>query len=555
MKYGLRAANGRAAGDPALLGRATPQPCAVSDARTNAELTEASTSGLRWVGVARVVGELVMLGSMVVLARLIPPSAFGMFAIAVIVQELATTIPSEGVGTALVQRKTVDRVHLQAGLALALLLGAALAAVTLVVASVVVEPLFGAATATLVAVSTGWFALGALTATPIAVLRRRLDFRRLSLLDVTNTLVRSTTSIVLAAVVGLDAAALVIGSLAGVAAMCVLALIFAPVPCPRWNRKAARELLTYGGPASLASVCWAGFRNGDYAIVGAKLGATSAGVYWRGFQLAVEYQRKISTIMNQVAFPILARTAGAEEMLELRRRMVRLLTVTVFPLLVGLVVLAPVVVPWIFGPAWTEAVLPTQLLAGAGAATVVIDAVGSVLHGDGPRAGAARLRRRPLRRLHRRRPVRLQLGRRPAWRSRPSRRAPRVRRRRLPDAAARAVGEHAAVPLAGRLGRHASRARRWPRRRAGRAGAAQCRRARCSSTWSASAPPAAPPTSLALRLGFHDAWSDLSALFRRVLPRPASAPWSGGCPRSPAAPSPSARLARGSRARPRAFIA
>ena len=355
----------------------------MSDARTNAELTEASTSGLRWVGVARVVGELVMLGSMVVLARLIPPSAFGMFAIAVIVQELATTIPSEGVGTALVQRDTVDRAHLQAGLALALLLGAALAAVTLVVASVVVEPLFGAATATLVAVSTGWFLLGALTATPIAVLRRRLDFRRLSLLDVTNTLVRSTTSIVLAAVVGLDASALVIGALAGVAAMCVLALIFAPVPWPRWNGKAARELLSYGGPASLASVCWAGFRNGDYAIVGAKLGATSAGVYWRGFQLAVEYQRKISTIMNQVAFPILARTSGAEEMLELRRRMVRLLTVTVFPLLVGLVVLAPVVVPWIFGPAWNEAVLPTQLLAGAGAATVVIDAVGSVFMATG----------------------------------------------------------------------------------------------------------------------------------------------------------------------------
>ena len=355
----------------------------MSDARSNAELTAASTTGLRWVGIARVVGELVMLGSMVVLARLIPPAAFGMFAIAVIVQELATTIPSEGVGTALVQRKTVDRVHLQAGLALALLLGAALAAVTLVLASVVVEPVFGTATATLVAVSTGWFLLGALTATPIAVLRRDLDFRRLSMLDVTNTLVRSTTSIVLAAVVGLDAAALVIGALAGVAAMCVLALIFAPVPLPRWNTRAVRELLTYGGPASLASVCWAGFRNGDYAIVGAKLGATSAGVYWRGFQLAVEYQRKISTIMNQVAFPVLARTAGAEEMLELRRRMVRLLTVVVFPLLVGLVVLAPVVVPWIFGPAWTGAVLPTQLLAAAGAATVVIDAVGSVFMATG----------------------------------------------------------------------------------------------------------------------------------------------------------------------------
>jgi PST family polysaccharide transporter len=369
-----------------LLGRDRLQALylhAVSDVRTNAELTEASTAGLRWVSVARVGGELLMLGSMVVLARLVPPSAFGMFAIAVIVQELATTIPSEGVGTALVQRKTIDRAHLQAGLAIGLLMGVALAGLALLLAATVVRPIFGGQTATLVAVSTSFFFLGAMTAPPTAVLRRRLDFRRLAILDVTNTIVRSTTSLVLAAVAGLDASALVIGALAGVTAMCLLSLVFVPVPFPRWRRSAVRDLIGYGGPASFACICWAGFRNGDYAIVGARLGATSAGIYWRGFQLAVEYQRKISVVMTTIAMPVLARTAGADEMFLLRRRMVRLLTMTVFPLLVGLVLLAPVIVPWIFGPAWKPAVLPTQLLAGAGAATVVIDAVGTVFMATG----------------------------------------------------------------------------------------------------------------------------------------------------------------------------
>ena len=307
----------------------------------------------------------------------------GVLAVALLVQELATTIPSEGVGTALVQRRTVTREHMQAGLAVALLMAAGLAALTLVVAAVIVYPIFGTQTAILVAASTPWFLFGALTAPSVAVLRRRLDFRRLSLLDVTNTIVRSTLSVALAAAAGLDAWALLIGGMAGVAAMCVLALAFARVPFPRWRRREVRDLLNYGGPASLACICWAGFRNGDYAIVGAKLGATSAGIYWRAFQLAVEYQRKISTVMTTVALPVLARTAGADEMFALRRRMVRLLTMTVFPLLLGLVVLAPVVVPWLFGPEWEPAVLPTQLLAGAGAATVVIDAVGTVFMATG----------------------------------------------------------------------------------------------------------------------------------------------------------------------------
>lgn len=355
----------------------------MTEPQTNAELTAATAAGLRWTTLVRVMSELLLLGSMVLLARLIPPSAFGMFAVVLIVQELAVNVPSEGVGSALVQRRTVDREHLQGGLALSLLVGMALAAATLLLAGLVVRPVFGTETATLVALTTPWFLLGAILALPMTLLRRRLDFRRLALLSLTQSVVRSLTTILLAAVFGLDALALLFGGLAAMVAVVLLALVFAPVPLPRWRHSAVRDLLPYGGPAMLACFSWAGFRNGDYAIVGARLGAAQAGFYWRGYQLAVEYQGKISAVMSQVAFPVLARTAGMDEMFALRRRMVRLLTVVMFPLLAALVVLAPVVVPWLFGPEWEPAVLPTQILAGAGAATIVIDAVGTVLMAAG----------------------------------------------------------------------------------------------------------------------------------------------------------------------------
>jgi O-antigen/teichoic acid export membrane protein len=355
----------------------------VDDVQTNAELTQATAAGLRWVTYARLATEILLLGSMVVLARLIPPAAFGVFAVIVIVQELALTVPSEGVGGALVQRKTVDRAHLQGGMVLSLLAGAALGAATLLLSVLVVGPLFGHQTAVLVALASPWFLLGSLFAVPSAILRRRLDFRRLSLLDFTQTAVRSVVSLVLAAGFGLDAAALVLGGLAGMTAALVLAIAFAPPPFPRWRAQAMRDLLSYGGPASLACLAWTGFRNGDYAIIGARLGTAQAGFYWRGYQLAVEYQRKISVVMTQIAFPVLSRTAGADELFALRRRMVQLLTVVLFPLLATLVLVAPVAVPWLFGPAWEPAVLPTQILAGAGAATIVIDSVGSALMAEG----------------------------------------------------------------------------------------------------------------------------------------------------------------------------
>jgi PST family polysaccharide transporter len=354
----------------------------MSDVRTTEELTDATTAGLRWISIARVGTELAVAGSMVVLARLIPPSAFGMFAIAVIVQELAISVPSEGVGTALVQRRTIGRDHLQGGMALGLLIALVLTVVTLLLALFVLGAIFGSRTAHLVALASPWFLISAAGAPSYALLRRRLDFRRLSIVDLSNSIVRAGTSVALA-LAGLDAGALVLGCLAGVIATASLSLVFAPVPWPRWRGRAVRDLLDYGGPASIATFCWAGFRNGDYAIVGARLGTAQAGFYWRGFQLAVEYQRKISVVMTSVGFPVLSRTAGEEELFALRQRMVRLLAVVVFPLLAGLVVLAPATIPWVFGPTWKQAVVPTQILAGAGAATVVIDAVGTVFMATG----------------------------------------------------------------------------------------------------------------------------------------------------------------------------
>lgn len=352
------------------------------DVRTNEELTQATGEGLRWITYARIVSEVVTLASMVVLARLIPPAAFGVFAVVVIAQELAYTVPAEGVGSAIVQRRSIVRRHLEGGLLLSLGMGAVLATVVLVLAHVLVRPVFGDETARLMMLASPCFLLSSLGAVPSAVLRRRLDFARLSAIDVCGTLTRTVATITLA-LAGLDAAALVLGYLASLLVGVAMACAFAPPPLPRWRRREMSELLPYGGPATLASFAWTGFRNGDYAIIGATLGAAQAGFYWRAYQLAVEYQKKISSVMSQMAFPVLARAAGKEEMLALRRRMVQMLTVILFPLLALLVLLAPVLIPWLFGERWEPAVLPTQILAAGGAATLVIDAVGPALMAEG----------------------------------------------------------------------------------------------------------------------------------------------------------------------------
>jgi O-antigen/teichoic acid export membrane protein len=341
-------------------------------------LRDAAVVGVRWISLARLVGEIVAFGSMVALARLIGPTEFGKFAIALVVQEIALTLTGEGIGTALVQRKTVHREHLQAGMFMSVVVGAVLAAIAFVTAPLIFTPLFGSGVTDLVRLSSPMFVVAALTAVPQAVLQRRLDFRLISLAQILSVVVRALVALALA-LAGLGAEALVLGAVAASTTTMAVLLYWARAPWPRLHLSAARELATFGVPAALSGLSWTGFRNADFAIIGARLGTADAGFYWRAYQLAIEYQRKIGVGVHQVAFPVYSRAEGLEEMFALRRRIARVVGALLIPSLAGLAVLAPVLVPWLFGTAWRAAIVPTQILAVAGMTTVLSDTMSAVI--------------------------------------------------------------------------------------------------------------------------------------------------------------------------------
>ena len=107
-----------------------------------------------------------------------------------------------------------QRDHLRSGLALSCAIGVVLTAITVGLALLVIEPLFGQRTEMLTIATTPCFLLGAVYAVPMAVLRRRLDFRRLSIVDLSLNATRGLATLALA-LVGLDAPALVFGSMIG----------------------------------------------------------------------------------------------------------------------------------------------------------------------------------------------------------------------------------------------------------------------------------------------------------------------------------------------------
>jgi O-antigen/teichoic acid export membrane protein len=350
------------------------------------ELREATLSGLRWVSLARGAAEVCALGSMVALAHLVPPAEFGALAVALMVNEFANGLAGEGIGTPLVQRAAVTRAHLQAATLLSLGCGLVLALATFAAAPFVCAPLFGGRVAELFQLFSPAFLIAAATVVPRAVLQRRLDFGRLSQIEIAALATGVTTSVSLA-VAGLDAEALVLGNLTAGCVALVLLLAATRVPLPRWRGAEMRELVAFGAPATVSGLAWTATRNVDYAILGARLSAAQVGFYWRAFTLAVEYQRKLSGIVIQMALPVFSRAQGIEHMRAIRARIVRVNATLLFPFLATFVAVAPEMVPWLLGERWEPAVLPAQILAVAGMAAVVNTGTGQmVLAAGAPRA-------------------------------------------------------------------------------------------------------------------------------------------------------------------------
>ncbi len=334
--------------------------------------------GLRWLAVTRCVAESLALAAAIALARLISPVEFGHAAVALIVLPMAGILTFEGFASVLVQRSTIDEHDRSSAMFMSMLGGALLAAGCFALSPILWRPLFGARTSELIELISPILFIAALGAVSRATLLRALDFRRTSVIDTTSLVAGYAVAVGLA-LAGLRAEAIVIGALVQTTLSTVLLLSVARPPMPRWSRRLHRPIAAFGLPAGLAGIVEVLFRNVDYAILAARLSAATTGIYYRAFNLGVVYQDKLSGVMVQVAYPVYSRTSNTAQLRAMHERAARVHAVIIFPLLASLMVLAPLLIPFLFGAAWEPSVGPTRVLALAGMMAAVLTGYSQVM--------------------------------------------------------------------------------------------------------------------------------------------------------------------------------
>ncbi len=331
--------------------------------RPDDDMADRTVTGGVWVTINNLADRILQLATVLVLAQLIGPAAFGLFGIALLVQSALKRLTKLGLNSALIQHReenvdtyldTVWTVELARGL----VLGA-----VLYLSAPLVSSLFGDPRVTdLLRVFALLPVLGGLQNPGVVYFVKELEFHR----DVAYKLSSRVVYVLVGLGVGYATRsvwALVFAMLAGRVASLVVSYLIHPYrPRPRFDRDAATELFGYGkwifGSEGLSFL----INEGDDAFVGWALGPAALGVYQLSYRLSNAPATEITHPIQRVLFPAYSRVQDDTESLRQGYfATVRVITLLSFPASVGIAVVAPTFVPAVLGPAWTEMIVPMQV--------------------------------------------------------------------------------------------------------------------------------------------------------------------------------------------------
>lgn len=316
-------------------------------------------SGLRWTAAAKLSAQIVSWILTIYVVRLLHPSDYGLMSMAMVSISFLSLLNELGLGAALVQRREVDADLLHHAYSLLILVGLALC-LTLVACAPLLASFFqDPRLVTVVRVLAVQFLITPFEIIPNALLLRKMEFKKISIIDLITRVISSLIAFDLA-VNGYGVYALIFASLATVVLRVIAFNAVCPfVKIPVFSRKAMDSVWSFGGLVTLDSILWFLYSKADVFIIGKVLSTQLLGFYTVAMHLASLPMQKFNAIISQISFP--AFSVIQQDPLRVTsyfKKAIRMLNLLSFPVFFGIASIAPDAVPILLGNQWQQAVLP-----------------------------------------------------------------------------------------------------------------------------------------------------------------------------------------------------
>jgi O-antigen/teichoic acid export membrane protein len=341
------------------------------------QISQKARAGAGW-SLGNLIGrQLISLAATAVLARVLAPADYGLFGMVVAVTALIQSFTDLGLSWATVQRKEITRAQVDSLFLINVVSGLFLWAACAFSGKFLVMFYHRSELAGIASLLGASFFFSGCAAQPLALLRRQMRFKEITLYDQWSTLAGAITGVT-AALSGFGYWALVIQIVMQQFVFALLLLLLGDYrpKFPR-NSQGVAGLLSFGGYMAGYNAINYFSRNLDNVLVGRFWGAEQLGYYSRAYFLMTLPTLLASGMLTAVMIPALSALQHDHARMEAAfLRSVRWISLLGCPVAMGLAACAPDFVRFIYGLKWMPVVPMLLWLCIAGAVQPVQAAVG-----------------------------------------------------------------------------------------------------------------------------------------------------------------------------------
>lgn len=320
-------------------------------------------SGLIWKFAERVGVQLVSTIVSIILARILLPEDYGVVALTTIFITIANVFITSGFGSALIQKKDSDELDFSSvfytGLFVSILLYLLLFFSSPYIADWFEEPLLSS----ILRVVGLQLPISSFGSVQSAYISKHFLFKKFFLSTFIGTIISAIVGIWMAysgfgpwALVAQHMTSLLVGRL-----VLLITVKWRPRLCYSWGR--TKKLFGYSWKLLGSGLLDVGYNELRAITIGKKYSSVDLAYYNKGKSLPGLIGDNLNGPINTVLFPVMsAEQDDKQRVKHMTRLSIKTSCYLMFPLLMGLAVVAPVLVPVLFTAKWNECIIYMQML-------------------------------------------------------------------------------------------------------------------------------------------------------------------------------------------------